>query len=658
MAYKTRLIIYLYNPLLLIISLLITSNCYSAPQPAFVKGTIHSAYNNSLIPGATITSTTGVSTYTTAGTFSLRVPPDIYNIFFSAPGYKSNFLSGTSAHPGQTTNIDIFLSPASTELGYVRGKISSLTTGNPIKNAYVMSSLGGFAVTDEDGLFLLSTPSGLNNITVSAEDFKSEISNDNLISPTVTTDINLRLQPVKNDEIIIIGTITDQCTGTIISDADIICLNGKVDSPKDGTFTIKAPSGTTTIIVTAEGYQYAYKSIDTLPMSISNMVDFTLTPNENDFGQVKGIITDSITGELIDSAELTTDTGETSYSKTTGEYKIFSSICSSTIITSKIGYSENIIPVSFLSGILVTIDISLDPQGKITGEITDSYDGHKIEGTKISLDDTNHSSIISDADGTYTLENIVPGTYTLSTSHGCYSQSTTQITVNTGDQIKNDFILSPTSTGTVNGYVYDKFSREPLTGVAVKADHGTLAKTDISGYYSIILPAECSTNITYKADDYISSTYYDLEIDSVTPKQVDIYLTYCPVLLSLSGNNTDNSNLSMYEVFRNNRDLILTHNSPLKKHVLSYYKNAFEISSILIKNPKLLNLSKKILYRAYDLLIKKGTTEKIIIPANFVNETTDFINSLIKKSTSRTCKNDLESLIVDLKNTSVLQSIF
>ncbi|GEM_PF-963475 len=658
MADKTRPAIILYIPVFLIICLILTSTSY-AIQPAFIKGTIHDAFRNSLIPGTAITTTTGVSTFTTAGTFSLRVPPDIYRIIFSAPGYKSNFISGIPANPGQTTNIDILLIPSSTVTGYIKGKITGKTSGKPIKNAYVMSNLGGISVTDEDGLFNMATPSGVNSLTVCAEDFESAISSSTQILPIITTIMNVQLAPHNNDEVIITGTITDQCTGAIITDADIICLNAKVDSAKDGTFTIKAPSGLTTIFVSASGYQFSYKSLKTLPLSMANELDFTLTPNKNNFGLVKGIITDSITGNPISDVELTTDTGEISFSNIIGEYKVYASICSSNITAAKIGYSDFVIPATFLYGISVTIDINLDPLATISGEITDGIDGHKIKGAQVSIDDTLLTSGDTDIDGTYTLENISPGTYTLSVSHECYGQAAAPVSVDTGDYLQQDIVITPSSTGILKGHVYDRFSGNPVADATVKADHGATTTTDSSGYYTITLPAECSTNISYKAEGYITSTHYNFEADSSIPKEVDVRLTYCPILFSLSETTrTSASKLSMLEAFRNYRNLILVNNNPLKKHVLAYYKNAFEITSILKNNPELLNQSRNILSNVYSALISHKNTGKTGISDNLIKESCAFINRLIEKTSSRSCKNDLGLLIVDLKNTAVLQSIF
>jgi len=657
MADKTRPAISLYIPVLLILCLILTSTS-DAIQPAYIKGSISSSYNNSLIPGAGITTTTGVSTYTTARKFSFVVPPDIYRIIFSAPGYKSNFISGIPANPGQTTNIDILLSPASTVTGYLKGKITDKTSGKPIKNAYVMSNLGGISVTDEDGLFNMATPSGVNSLTVCADDFESAIPAPTQILPIITTTMNVQLAPHNNDEVIITGTITDQCTGAIITDADIICLNGKVDSAKDGTFTIKAPSGLTTVIVSASGYQFSYKSLKTLPLSMANELDFTLVPNKNNFGLIKGLITDSLTGNPISDVELTTDTGEISFSNIIGQYKVYAPICSSNITASKTGYADLVIPATFLYGISVTIDINLDPLATLSGEITDGMDGHKVKGAQVTIDDTLLTSGDTDNEGSYTLKNISPGTYTLSVSHACYGQAEAPVSVDIGDDLQQDLVLTPSSTGMLSGYVYDRFSGNPVADATIQADHGATTTTDSSGCYTITLPAECSTNISYTAEGYITSTHYNFEADSSIPKEVDVRLTYCPILFSLSGTSgTRASKLSMLETFRNYRNLILVNNNPLKKHVLAYYKNAFEITSILKNNPDLLNQSRNILSSVYSVLITHKNTEKTGIPDNLIKESSAFINCLIEKASSRSCKNDLGLLIIDLKNKASLQSI-
>jgi len=69
----------------LIFFLFLNSYPAHAIQPAFIKGNILNTYNNSVI-----TSTTGLSTTASSGTFLPRMPPNVYDIIVSAHGYYSN----------------------------------------------------------------------------------------------------------------------------------------------------------------------------------------------------------------------------------------------------------------------------------------------------------------------------------------------------------------------------------------------------------------------------------------------------------------------------------------------------------------------------------------------------------------------------------------
>lgn len=642
---------------LLTLIFILTAAAASAIQPSFIKGTITSAYNNSLIPGTSITATTGVSTYAGGGTFSLRVPPDIYKIIFSAPGYQSNFMTGLHAAPGQTRTLAIQLSPASTQTGYIKGKITDKNDGDPVQGAYVLSSLGGFSITDENGRFLMPTPSGANILTVCADKFETAQTAEVQIPPVVFTETDITLSPERDDEITIAGSVIDQCTGGLVIDADILSSNGRVTALENGRFTISAPSGHTTLIATADGYQFTYTSTKTLPLSTANTVNLVMTPNKNNFGLARGVITDSITDTPVSEAKLVSDTGQVSTTDSSGTYRLYGPVCASTITISRTGYSSAVLPVSLLYGISVSLNISLDPQAILTGTVRDSLDGHGIIGARAEINSIPVLSGSTGNSGTYRIQNIPPDSYDLTISHECYQPETIPVSVSIGETRQSDFSLIPNATGTLTGHIYDRFSGDPIAGAVILTDHGSVTTSDAAGFYTMALPAECSTSVSYKADGYIGTTSYAVDIQDGGTTQLDIHLTHCPILLSLGLKSTSTSALAMRDFFRHNRNRVLSGTGDFKKHISAYYRNAFEISSILKNNPELRQMASDILTALYRLKsthpenTAAGSPDRLLISAR------DFIRRLIDKTSSSTCKSDLNALLSDLKNPAKINSL-
>jgi len=643
---------------LLSLIFLLTASTASAIQPSFINGTVSSAFNNSLIPGTSITATTGVTTYTTAGSFSLRVPPDIYSIIFSAPGYKSNFVSGLHAAPGQTETINVQLCPASTETGYIKGRVTSKIDGDPVNGAYVLCHLGGFAVTDENGRFLMSTPSGEAVLTVCAENFETDTTLKTLVPPVVTTTINASLKPAAEDEITITGSIRDRCSGDLVSEAELHSSNGRVTNIENGQFTVIAPSGETTLIATADGYQFNYGSIDTLPLSTANTLDLSMTPNRNSFGLIKGIITDAITGDPVDSAKLVTDTDEISFSDDNGKYWLSAPQCTATVTISATGYSSTVLPLSLLQGISLTLNIALAPLATITGTLRDSLDNHKIIGADADINTVPPLSANSDATGRYRISNIPPGSYDLVISHNCYAAETANVTVATGETLQRDFTLTPNATGALHGYVYDRFSGDPLPDTTVRANHGAVTTTDMSGYYHLTLPAECRTSVTYHADGYIGTTSFAVDILDNATTRLDIRLTYCPILLSLGLRSPEDFDLAMRDFFRRNRNRIVSDTNAFRNHVRAYYRNAFEISAILINNPDLRRGSADLLTDLYRLKTINNHPPGTETTDRLLNNSRDLIKRLLNKASSTRCKNDLKALLNDLQTPSKMIPLF
>lgn len=120
------------------------------------------------------------------------------------------------------------------------------------------------------------------------------------------------------------------------------------------------------------------------------------------------------------------------------------------------------------------------------GTVVDEAAGVGIAGAKITSDKGGYSATTG-FDGSYTIENVSAGDYTLTASADGYKSSSQTVTVYAGEASAADFILTRESGGIVFGFVLDE-NGDALEGVAVVITgwgnnqlQGT--ETDDDGYY-------------------------------------------------------------------------------------------------------------------------------------------------------------------------------
>jgi hypothetical protein len=475
-----------------------------AIQPAFIKGTVFNTFNSLLVTGATIYTANGVSTAASNGAFVLRVPPGIYTIVATAPASNANLLSGIPATPGNIAVVNIGITPASTPLGYVEGYIVRSSDGEGIQGALITTDLGGATISSgRDGSFRLPSPSGTANLVVSADGFSSKQVENYPVYPYITTNISIDLNPAPAAQTAIKGIVKDACTGIRINDAVITSNSGEIATSADGFYSIETPLGLSTIIVSADGYQFASQTFFLGPFA-TKTYDFSLSPTINGFGSVRGSITSSETGEPIAGVRIEGDTGVVSSSRQDGTYTLYTSICTTTLYASRSGYLPVLIPVTVGKGIVTTRNFSMTPLGKISGTIRDSRLDYGIKAAIVTLQEVPGVSCTSSSDGSYMFSDIQPGNYTITVTHPCYlSAERAAVVVSGSETADQDIPMEASATGTVHGKVRVFLTNKPISSVAVSTSYGARVETDANGFYALELPA-CTTDITIGAPGYLS----------------------------------------------------------------------------------------------------------------------------------------------------------
>ena len=474
-----------------------------AIQPAFIKGTIFNTFSSTLVTGATIATANGVSTAASNGAYVLRVPPSIYTLIATAPDSSANLLSGIPATPGNIAQVNFGITPASTPVGYVAGYVIKSSAGEGVQGALISTDLGGATISSgRDGSFRLPSPSGVVTITFSADGFTSKQVKKYTIYPYVTTNLNVELNTAPAARIAVKGIIKDACTGIRINDAIILSNAGEISASSDGFYSIDTPLGLSTLIVSADGYQFSSQTFFLSPFSVKTY-DFSLIPTTNGTGLIRGLITNRDTGTPVSGVRVEADNGAASFSTKDGTYKLYSSICTTTLFASRKGLVPVLKSVSIGKGTVTTLNFSMQPLGTISGFIRDSHNGCGIKGAIVTLKEDPAVSCISSSDGSYMLKDIEPGSHTVNVSHPCYLSGAQADLVVSGDNIlEQDVLLEAAGIGTVHGAVHNIFTGKPIEAVVVSTGYGAISKTDTEGFYTLDLPV-CRTDITIGAPGYL-----------------------------------------------------------------------------------------------------------------------------------------------------------
>lgn len=153
--------------------------------------------------------------------------------------------------------------------------------------------------------------------------------------------------------------------------------------------------------------------------------------------------------------------------------------------------------------------------GSISGTITDSVTGLPIAGAKVTAGGCGRQATTGD-DGTYTIANLAPGSYTVRAMkcHAYYAKSyPTPVRVEQGQAVTGiDIALKPMGggggSGSISGTVIDAVTSEPIVGAKVTAGGcGRQAVTGDDGTYTIAGLADGSYTVKAMKSGYTSATY-------------------------------------------------------------------------------------------------------------------------------------------------------
>ena len=165
--------------------------------------------------------------------------------------------------------------------------------------------------------------------------------------------------------------------------------------------------------------------------------------------------------------------------------------------------------------IVLSTEELADVYGDISGTVIVSGTGYPLEGATISVVGSGKSEQ-TQYDGTYEIENVPVGTFTVQASKSGYIDSEeNNVEILEDQEITVDFSLvkQTTGEGSVEGFVIDIMNLAPIQGAqVVVAGTGYSGDTDSQGYYEIESVPVGTYDITASKSGYESSTLPDQDV--------------------------------------------------------------------------------------------------------------------------------------------------
>jgi peptide/nickel transport system substrate-binding protein len=179
----------------------------------------------------------------------------------------------------QSDPVEVVVMEPPAEAGTISGTVTDASTGDPIPNAVVSTSPGGFAdTTGTDGSYsIVSVPVGTYSVTATASLYASQTEEDVVVTQDETTDVDFALSPLRGW---IVGTVTssagDPLPGTAVVVSGPQQTSGQTDSA--GRYNITVVPGTYTVQASLAGYVSQNRTGIQVVADQATQVDFVLQP--------------------------------------------------------------------------------------------------------------------------------------------------------------------------------------------------------------------------------------------------------------------------------------------------------------------------------------------------------------------------------------------
>lgn len=458
-------------------------NFQLVPDPGMIVGLITDLSGNPIVGAAIAVQNnvdggpvllTRILSETNGAYIIAGLAPGNYIVNVSAANFQNRYASAFVQSDIQTSlNFTLLPNP-----GYIIGQVVD-SIGNPIIGAGIqirVTSANGITVfslfTDPVGQFQSSnlTP-GIYTVFASADNYQSASATVN-VTPGAGTTIKLVLFSEPGS---IQGTVTDLVSGVGLSGAVLNMMDqnnfliGITVTDSDGRFdaTGIAP-GNYTIVAQTTGYQSNTFGVIVHTNAISPAA-ITLSPNP---GTIHGALRPPLSGAVVQLSNLNNIQVATTISEPDGSFT-FNTVQEGSYLLTAVatGYSSGVIGASIAPGGVDDVVIDLTPNpGTVAGFVRDTT-GNPLPEAAVKILNGNESIRgigQTQADGSYIIGNLPPGTLTAIASAPGFSNVIRGVNLDPGELVSGfNYELTP-NPGNVNGQITDAVTGKPIGGADVE----------------------------------------------------------------------------------------------------------------------------------------------------------------------------------------------
>ncbi|NOZ56196.1 MAG: hypothetical protein GXO73_05300 [Calditrichaeota bacterium] len=443
----------------------------------------------------------------TDGTYILKVPPGTsYTLTAEKKGYQPGTASTGVLAAGSSATFDLSLVPQQSALvGTVKD-----TSGTGLAEVTVQaanSSSSFETTTDSRGSFYLGVDAGTYTLTATKPGYATTSQEVTVAVGDTAGPTTLTLQPTFGSMDIL---VTDVASGAPVAGATVRATEAATGLGATGTTSSSGQLLLEHLVpgiysLTASHPAYAEQTLEGKVLAANSRlhVDFQIRKLT---GKIVGSCRTGGEG-IPDVTVVVTDSlgsPKTTVTAADGSYR-FENLPPGpyTVRASLAGYrtdGEKTVRVADQS--TVRADFSLYPNtGSLRGAVTEEH-GVGVEGVQVVARGANgnEGQDTTDVDGSFTIPNLAPDTYTVTATLAGYTAAPadTQVTLTEGNTVEISFQLRP-NRRRVTGWVRSQ-TGSALANVAVKATFGTeslQARTGSDGAFSLDgLPPETQVRLT------------------------------------------------------------------------------------------------------------------------------------------------------------------
>jgi len=319
---------------------------------------------------------------------------------------------------------------------------------------------------------------------------------------------------------------------------------------------VRIPAGT-------HAYWFGAIDVQWFTARLPTVGTFTITPGPK--GTVAGRITDSISSAPIAGAHVSVKLGAPTYavvndgfSDNDGYYAV-----TAPASTYSVAAFANDYLAGNWSGITVslnqttTVNFSLDRVCTLTGTVTAAPGGAPLEGVQIEATlayPTVKRTATTGADGKYSFNELLPGSYTVVASKPWYTTQTHNLTLAVGEAKIENFALA--ATGDLMGQVRIAGTSTVIAGAQVQAYLGAVLKgtatSDANGVYEIAQGLPAGTYVVSAGKDgYVTQVKSGIAVTAGATSYVNFNLGASGTLMGQvaekgTGNPIANASVKAY----------------------------------------------------------------------------------------------------------------